>query len=90
MTSTTPRQPLVVLPFDFEAVADEVTTRQIDAQRHLGVRTAVELLVAGRRSRAHYELVRSVRRQWKAACGGEYPIEPSPLPRDLPRERSTR
>jgi hypothetical protein len=84
--STTQRPPLVVLPFDFEAIADDLTEKVIDAQREVGIRTAVELLVAGRRSRAYYELVRSVRSQWRAAFGGEIPIEPSPLP----HERSPR
>lgn len=73
-------QPLVVLPVLFEVCEDDTTRAVIDAQREVGIRTAVQLLAAGNRGRAHYELVRSVRRQWRMACGGQLPIEPSPLP----------
>ena len=58
----------------------------IDAQREVGIRTAMGFLLVGDRGRAHMELVRSVLRQWRAACGGHLPIEPS----RLPHERSTR
>ncbi|AIY17753.1 hypothetical protein GUY44_06975 [Pimelobacter simplex] len=79
-------RPLVVVPIDTTESDDEITQAVIDAQREVGIRTTVELLIAGNRGRAHYELVRSVRRQWKAACGGQYPIEPA----GLTHERSTR
>lgn len=58
----------------------------IDAQREVGIRTAMGFLLLGDRGRAHLEIVRSVLRQWRAASGGQIPIEPS----HLPHERSTR
>lgn len=78
----------VVPRFDIEEdVLDDVTQAVIDAQRVIGVQTAVGYLVVGNPGRAMYELVRSVRRQWKVACGGEYPIEPA---RSVPRGEVSR
>ncbi|UUW88437.1 hypothetical protein [Pimelobacter simplex] len=79
-------RPLVVVPIDTTESDDEITQAAIDAQREVGVRVAVELLIAGNRGKAHMELVRSVRRQWHLAHNGHMPLEPSPLP----HERSTR
>lgn len=85
-TSTRTRRPLVVVPVDTTETDDPAVQVAIDAQREIGCLTAVALLVAGNRGRAHKELVRSVRRQWLIAFDGEMPLEPS----RLPHERSTR
>lgn len=75
-------RPLVVLPIETVETDDPSLQVVIDAQREIGVRTAIGMLVAGNRGKAHWELVRSVRRQWSLAFGGEFPIEPSPLPHE--------
>lgn len=80
------RRPLVVVPIDTVETEDPSIQLAIDAQREIGVRTAVGFLVAGNRGRAHMELVRSVRRQWHLAHDGHMPLEPS----RLPHERSAR
>lgn len=80
------RRPLVVVPIETTETDDPSVQVAIDAQRIVGVQTAVGLLVLGNRGKAHMELVRSVRRQWLIAFGGEMPLEPS----RLPHERSTR
>lgn len=84
--SSRTRRPLVVVPIDTVETEDPLVQMAIDAQREIGVRTAIGLLVAGNRGKAHMELVRSVRRQWHLAHDGHMPLEPSRLPHD----RSTR
>lgn len=73
-------RPLVVLPIETVETDDPSTQLLLDAQRQIGIGTAIGFLVAGNRGRAHMELVRSVRRQWKLAFDGEFPLEPSRLP----------
>lgn len=74
-------RPLVVLPIDTVETDDPGLQLVIDAQREIGVRTAIGFLVAGNRGRAHTEIVRSVLRQWRLAFNDSMPLEPSPAPR---------
>lgn len=81
----TARRPLVVVPIETTETDDPSIQLAIDAQRQIGVRTAIGLLAAGNRGKAHMELVRSVRRQWLLAFDGHMPLEPSKLPHERSR-----
>jgi hypothetical protein len=65
----------------FQVNAGEYATiaeTAIDAERHAASRNAVQLLLAGRRGRAHHELLRSVQRQARIAGLGDILQLPCP------------